>query len=82
MNQIKEYAKERQNLTGIDHDNETIAIASQLTAMGLQGDALKSAINRTQDLSVAMNVDLILGLRLVGKAMQDGGEELKRFGRS
>ena len=57
VNQIKEYAKERQNLTGIDHD-ETIAIAGQLTAMGLQGDALKSAINRTQDLSVAMNVDL------------------------
>lgn len=79
VNDIKAYAAERRKATGID-DDATIAIAGQFTAMGLQGDALRMAINSAQDLSVAMGTDLQTAARLVGNTLKDGGEELKRYG--
>lgn len=76
---IQDYAAARQEATGID-DDATTAIAGQLTAMGLRGQALMNAINTTQDLATFMKVDLNTAVRLVGKSMQDGGEELSRYG--
>ncbi len=79
VNEIKAYAAARQEATGID-DDATIAVAGQLAAMGLRGKELKSAIDTTQDLATFMKVDLNTAVRLVGKSMQDGGEELSRYG--
>ncbi len=76
---IQKYASVRQTLTGID-DDATVAIAAQFTAMGLQGKALREAIDSAQDLSAVMGTDLTNAARLVGNAMKDGGEELKRYG--
>jgi hypothetical protein len=73
------YARMREELTGIEA-SATVAIMAQLTAMGFQGEELRRVTDLSQDLATVMEVDLKTAARLVGKAMQDGGEELKRYG--
>jgi hypothetical protein len=79
LNDLQQYANMRQELTGIDN-TATLAIMAQLSAMGFQGEELKRLTDLSQDLSVVMETDLKTAARLVGRAIQDGGEELKRYG--
>jgi len=78
INDIKAYAAARQEATGID-DDATIAIAGQLVAMGLQGQALKDAINATQDLATLMDGDLQSAVRVVADAFNGNTGMLGRY---
>ncbi len=75
---IQEYAAARQEATGID-DDATIAIAGQLTAMGLRGQALKDAITATQDLSTLMDGDMNGAVRVVADAFSGNTGMLSRY---
>ncbi|MCX7984651.1 MAG: hypothetical protein N3A63_07095 [Bacteroidetes bacterium] len=78
VNEIRAYAAARQEATGID-DDATIAIAGQLVAMGLHGQALKDAINATQDLATLMEGDLNSAVRVVADAFGGNTGMLGRY---
>ncbi|MBP8975110.1 MAG: hypothetical protein KBG83_00180 [Bacteroidetes bacterium] len=75
---IQAYAAARQAATGID-DDSTVAVAAQLVAMGLQGQALKDAIAATQDLSSLMDGDLQSAVRVVADAFNGNSGMLGRY---
>ncbi|MBW7888395.1 MAG: hypothetical protein H3C35_08555 [Bacteroidetes bacterium] len=78
LKDIQDYAAARQVATGID-DDATVAIAGQLTAMGLQGQALKDAIAATQDLSTLMDGDMNGAVRVVADAFSGNVGMLSRY---
>lgn len=65
--EMQAFASARQELTGID-DDATVAIMGQLTAMGLQGQALKDATVAVQDLATLMDGDMNGAVRVVADA--------------
>jgi hypothetical protein len=75
---IRKYADERRDLTGIDED-ATVSIAAQLTAMNLQGTQLKEAINLTQDLATLMGGDMQEAVRLIADAFSGNTTMLQRY---
>lgn len=78
VEELKAYAAELQNLTGIS-DDLTIQIMAQLTAMGLQGKQLKQATALAQDLSVAMGTDITTAARIMADAFNGNMGMLGRY---
>lgn len=78
VDELIAYAAARQQATGID-DDATISIAAQLTAMGLQGQALKDAIVATQDLATLMDGDMQAAVRVVADAFSGNVGMLSRY---
>lgn len=78
VSDLKAFAAARQAATGID-DDATVAILGQLTAMGLQGEALKQAAVAVQDLSVLMDGDMNGAVRVVADAFSGNAGMLKRY---
>lgn len=76
--ELKSFASARQNATGID-DDATLAIMGQLTAMGLQGQALKDATVAVQDLATLMDGDMNSAVRVVADAFSGNTSMLKRY---
>lgn len=76
--EMQAFASARQELTGID-DDATVAIMGQLTAMGLQGQALKDATVAVQDLATLMDGDMNGAVRVVADAFSGNTGMLKRY---
>jgi hypothetical protein len=75
---LKAFATERQIATGID-DDATVAIMGQLTAMGLQGQALRDSTIAVQDLATLMDGDMQGAVRVVADAFSGNTGMLKRY---
>ncbi len=78
IDDLKKFAAERQRLTGID-DDAIVSIMGQLTAMGLQGKALKDAVVAVQDLSTLMDGDMQGAVRVIADAFDGNAGMLKRY---
>lgn len=81
---VRTYASEIQNLTGIQ-DEEVVSAMSRLTAMGLEGDALKQATMLAADFAIFMqNIDggavsLSTAVRLMADAFDGNIGMLSRY---
>lgn len=78
VNDLKAFAAERQQIAAID-DDATVAVMGQLTALGLQGQALRDATVAVQDLATLMDGDMNSAVRLVADAFQGNTMGLKRL---
>lgn len=75
---LKNFASELQNVTGIG-DETTLMVLAQLTAMGLQGEALKKATRLSADLSVVMKTDMTAAARVMADAFSGSTGMLGRY---
>lgn len=78
VDDLKAFAAARQEAAAID-DDATVSIIGQLSALGLQGQALKDATVSVQDLATLMDGDMQGALRLVADAFQGNTQGLKRM---
>jgi hypothetical protein len=75
---LQQFAAMRQQMTGID-DDATVGVMGMLTAMGLQGQALKDATVATQDLSSLMDGDMQGAVKVIATAFDGDAGMLKKY---
>jgi hypothetical protein len=78
VSDLQQFAAARQQMTGID-DDATVSIMGMLTAMGLQGQALKDATVATQDLSSLMDGDMQGAVKVIASAFDGDAGMLKKY---
>lgn len=81
VSDLQQFAAARQQMTGID-DDATVAVMGMLTAMGLQGQALKDAAVATQDLSSLMDGDMQGAVKVIASAFDGDAAMLKKYVRN